>query len=318
MIGVLDSGVGGLTVARCLLQQVPGLGLLYYGDTAHVPYGNRSAEEVRGLVEAIVAHLVESGVEAVVMACNTSSALVLDTARRRCPVPLVGVIEAGARAAARATRNGRIGILANPLTAASGAYERALRWSARGASFELVCVGCPRLVPLVEAGRVGGPEVREALEEYLEPLREVGVDTLLHGCTHYPFLREAIARILGPEVHQVDPAEHVLEELLRQGWSPPPPRRVPAVRQFQVSGPPREFERVATRLTGRRFSGVRQVTLAPRRQAASWGGTPQTVVGGPVDGRQGSVAAAGQARCSSTSESPPPLQRAGCAFDACS
>lgn len=266
MIGLLDSGVGGLTVARTLLARFPGLAIHYYGDTAHVPYGSRSAGEVRRLVEAIVVHLVDRGVEAVVLACNTSSALVLESLRSWCPRPVVGIIEPAARAAVEATRNGRIGLIANPLTVASGAYDRAVARMG-GAGVRLFAVGCARLVPMVESGQVRGGAVRRVLREYLAPFQELGIDTLIHGCTHYPFLAGEIASILGPEVVQVDPAEYVLEELALEGWIPRSSGGVP-VCSFEVSGCPHDFERIATMLLGARVSGVNQVSLSQPHSAA--------------------------------------------------
>lgn len=260
MIGVFDSGLGGLTVAGRMLTDVPEQSILYFGDTAHCPYGNRTPEDVCALIDNIVNYLVEQGVEAIVMACNTSSALAYSRVVAWCPVPVIGIIEPAAQAAGKLTRNGKIGLIANPLTARSGAYERALaREEPR-----IYPVGCPRLVPLVEAGKVDTPEAREALEEYLSPLREVGVDTLILGCTHYPFFRPLILELL-PGVTIVDPAEYALEELRKLGLpgSPSPSHR------FEVSGNPAEFEKTGTRLLGHRLSGVRQVELVKPASAAS-------------------------------------------------
>lgn len=270
MIGVFDSGLGGLTVAGLMLREMPDSALLYFGDTAHCPYGNRTAEDVCGLIDNIVAYLVREGVEAVVMACNTSSALAYARVVSWCPVPVIGIIEPAAQAAGRLTRNGKIGLIANPLTARSGAYERALapvvelRPQEPRPEARIYPIGCPRLVPLVEAGKVDTPEAREALEEYLAPLREVGVDTLILGCTHYPFFRPLILELL-PGVTIVDPAEYALEEVRKLGLA----TRPDPVHRFEVSGNPAEFEKVGTRLLGRRLSGVRQVDLVKRASAAS-------------------------------------------------
>lgn len=272
LIGIFDSGVGGLTVASRVQEDLPGASFLYFGDTAHVPYGNRSADDVVRLVTGIARHLVESGAGALVMACNTSSALALDSVRSWCPVPVIGIIEAAARAAVLVSRNGTIGLIANPLTAASGAYERAAaqalaRDGRSSAAARILPVGCPKLVPLVEAGAVGSPEARAALHEYLDPLQAQGIDTLILGCTHYPYMVPLISEILGPSVAIVDPAVYVVEELKRLGWQPSDPRNGRAL--YQVSGDPHEFEKTATMLQGRRMAGVAQVVLEQQARAAS-------------------------------------------------
>ena len=263
LIGIFDSGVGGLTVAARVHGDLPGAPFLYFGDTAHVPYGGRTAEEVRGLVTAIARHLIASGAEALVMACNTSSALALDSIRSWCTVPVIGIIEAAARAAVMATRNGSVGVIANLLTAGSGAYERAAaRLLAESGQpqerVRVLPVGCPKLVPLVEAGDVSSPAAREALLEYLLPLQAAGIDTLVLGCTHYPFLVPLIADLLGPEVIIIDPAVYVVEELKALGWSVGGPA---APLLFQVSGDPAEFERTAAALLGPWVKGTTRVLL---------------------------------------------------------
>lgn len=261
-IGVFDSGVGGLTIAGRLMEEAPHLGIHYFGDTAHVPYGGRPPEEVAMLVEQIVEYLVESGCSAVVMACNTSNAVALERVKSWCPVPVVGIIEPAARAAMAATRNGRIGVIANPITASSGAYERACAptlQSRYGPSrnVSVYPVGCPKLVPLIEQGLVHSPQARAALMGYLGPLMEWNLDTLVFGCTHYPFLRDLIQDILGPSVTLIDPGAYVLAELTRLGVT----ETSTSEHLIEVSGAPAEFERGGTRLLGRLISGVRKVNL---------------------------------------------------------
>lgn len=265
-IGVFDSGVGGLTIAGRLMQEAPHLSIHYYGDTAHVPYGDRPAHEVTHLVETIVHHLVDSGASAVVMACNTSNALALDRVRSWCPVPVVGIIDPAAAAAVLKTRNGRIGLIANPLTARSGAYEKACRGSIDSLNFgvEVFPVGCPRLVPLIEAGDIQSREAREILWDYLGPLQMEQVDTLILGCTHYPFLRPLIQDLLGPDVEIIDPAAYVLQELHRLGVTSTPPLS----HLFEVSGDPEEFSRVGSRLLCRTLAGVRHAHLTRFAQLA--------------------------------------------------
>lgn len=272
LIGIFDSGVGGLTVAARVQEDLPGASYIYFGDTAHVPYGNRSADDVIGLVSGIARHLVDSGAEVLVMACNTSSALALDAIRNWSPVPVIGIIEAAASAAVFASRNGQIGVIANPLTASSGAYERAAgkALAAQGyapTSARLHPVGCPKLVPLVEAGEVTTPKARAALLEYLDPLMAEGIDTLVLGCTHYPFLTPLIAEILGPGVEIIDPAIYVVEELKRLGWLPGDARGGRLL--YQVSGDPHEFEKTATMLMGRRLANASRVILQQQARAAS-------------------------------------------------
>jgi len=267
LIGIFDSGVGGLTVADRVRADLPGAPFLYFGDTAHVPYGSRSVEEVRQLVAAISRHLVDSGARALVMACNTSSALALDSVRSWCPVPVIGIIEAAARAAVAATRNGSVGVIANVLTAGSGAYEKAVAQACGESgrpvnSVQVHPVGCPRLVPLVEAGEVRSLAARSALLEYLGPLQARDVDTLVLGCTHYPFLAPLIAEILGPGVTIINPAVYVVAELRALGWQPVPGAGEQA--SYQVSGDPADFDRTASALLGRRVSGTTQVVLQPK------------------------------------------------------
>lgn len=258
-LGVFDSGVGGLTVAGRVLEELPQVTLHYFGDTAHVPYGDRTAEEVVALVSRIAQHLVASDVDALVMACNTSSALAFETIRESCPVPVFGIIEAAAEAAVAATRNGRIGAICNPLTARSGAYERAARAHAgTQPGPEVHCVGCPRLVPLIEAGLIHHPDTRAALSEYLAPLLEAQVDTLILGCTHYPFLNPVLKDLLPAGVSIIDPGQYVVRQIM---GLVPYVEGVSRGHRFEVSGSPEEFEDNGSRLLGRKLEGVVRVDL---------------------------------------------------------
>lgn len=228
-IGMFDSGVGGLSVARELFRQLPGHPLIYLADSAHVPYGDRSPAELLALGNAIVRFLRAAGARCVIFACNTSSAVSLPILRERyADTPMVGMIDPGARAATAATRNGRIGLLATQATVRSGAYEKAiLNYNTEAV---VVSQAAPALVPLVEAGRLHDKETLLALEGYLEPLLDAGIDTLVLGCTHYPFLLPLIRRITGPAVQIVDPAVAVIETL-RESWksiSPGGPRVLPS------------------------------------------------------------------------------------------
>lgn len=210
-IGVFDSGLGGLTVARALMRRLPGESLVYVGDTARVPYGPKSPDTVRRYALQIGEWLVEQGVKAIVVACNTATAHALPALREAVPVPVVGVIEPGARAAARSTSAGPVGIVATSGTIASGAYTRALHDSAP--HVEVVPVACPLFVPLVEEGWIDHPATRLIAHEYLEPLRKAGVDTVVLGCTHYPLLCDVIAAELGTQVALIDSAEETAAEV---------------------------------------------------------------------------------------------------------
>src|SRR2546430_8576834 len=213
-LGVFDSGIGGLTVARALFERLPHEAVLYFGDTARVPYGPKSPETVRRYSAEILAYLLGRGVKAVVVACNTSTAHALDHLRAHAPVPVVGVIEPGARAAAAASRSGQIGVIGTAGTVARGAYERAIRAVRPDAS--VVSAALPLFVPLVEEGWFDHPAAELIAREYLEPLRRAGVDTVVLGCTHYPLLKPLLARVMGPGVTLVDSAEETAKVVARE------------------------------------------------------------------------------------------------------
>src|SRR5438477_10924645 len=204
-IGIFDSGVGGLTVLHALLEALPGEHLIYLGDTGRYPYGTKSAETVTRYSVENVEFLIAKGVKLLVVACNTASAVALDTLEARFAVPIVGVIEPGARAAAERTRNGRVGVIGTEATIASGAYTNALRALRPGV--EIYTRPCPLLVPLAEEGWVDGAIPRGVVETYLATLRKSGIDTLVLACTHYPLLRAVIAEVMGDGVTLVDSAE---------------------------------------------------------------------------------------------------------------
>ena len=210
-IGLFDSGVGGLSVLRRLCQAMPGRDYRYFADTIHMPYGSRSTENIENIVIAICDFLIGQGCKAIVMACNTSSALALGKVRRLYDIPIVGVLEPGARAAVSATRNGKIGVMATEGTVRSGAYLKAVQWL--HPTYVVHSQPCPKLAPLVESGHFSGPEVKSALLEYLPPLLAQGVDTIVLGCTHYPFLSEAITKLLPSGVCLVDPALETVSEV---------------------------------------------------------------------------------------------------------
>ena len=217
-IGIFDSGVGGLTVARAISAQLPRESLLYIGDTARSPYGPKPIADVRRYALEILDTLVEQGVKMLVIACNTASAAMLRDARERYDVPVVEVIGPAVRTAMSTTRNGRIGVIGTAGTIGSGAYQDMLEVNEKLTVF---AEACPRFVEFVEAGVTNSPEVLAVAEEYLSPLRHAGVDTLVLGCTHYPFLEGAISYVMGSEVSLVssdtETAKDVYRTLVSQG-----------------------------------------------------------------------------------------------------
>ncbi|WP_209561282.1 glutamate racemase [Frigoribacterium sp. PvP032] len=215
-IGVFDSGVGGLTVSRAIIDQLPRESVLYVGDTLHSPYGPKPIAEVREYALAVMDDLVAQGVKLLVIACNTASAAVLRDARERyttgAGIPVVEVIQPAVRSAVGRTRNKRIGVIGTEGTVRSRAYEDAF---AAAADLQLFTQACPRFVEFVEAGDTSSPELRQVAAGYLAPLREAGVDTLVLGCTHYPLMSAAIQYVMGPEVRLVSSADETAADVYR-------------------------------------------------------------------------------------------------------
>lgn len=248
-IGVFDSGVGGLTVARAIIDQLPAEEILYLGDTAHVPYGPRPIAEVRRFALECLDQLVDHGVKALVVACNTASAACLRDARERYDVPVIEVIQPAVRRAVAATRNHKIGVIGTAATVSSGAYTDAF---AAAPHVELLSVACPRFVDFVERGVTSGRQILGLAEGYLRPMLDEGVDTLVLGCTHYPMLVGALGIVMGDDVTLVNSAEETAKDvyrtltqrdLLRAGARPPQHR-------FVATGDPEPFIDL-----GRRFLG---------------------------------------------------------------
>ncbi len=270
-IGIFDSGVGGLTVARAVLDQLPGEELLYIGDTAHSPYGPRPIAEVRRLALAVMDELVEAGVKMLVIACNSASAAMLRDARERYTVrrgvPVVEVILPAARRAVAASRTGRIGVIGTRATIESRAYEDAF---AVAPGLALTTQTCPRFVELVERGVTSGPEVLAAAHEYLDPVREAGVDTLVLGCTHYPLLTGAISYVMGEGVTLVSSAEETAKDVYRtlvahgleRSADAPAPRH-----RFLATGDTEGFQRLARRFLGPEVTVVEGASAMPRTGA---------------------------------------------------
>jgi glutamate racemase len=216
-IGVFDSGIGGLTVVKALRDLLPNENIFYLGDTARVPYGNKSAETVKRYALELAELLMRENAKAIVVACNTVSSVAIPKLRASTPVPVIGVIEPGANAAIAHTRNRHVGVIGTRATIRSGAYENALR--ALNVHVRVSSRACPLLVPLIEEGLLDDKLTDLTLARYLEPLTADGIDTLVLGCTHYPLLVPAIARALGNKVHIIDSARNcarAVKELLDQ------------------------------------------------------------------------------------------------------
>ncbi len=210
-IGVFDSGIGGLTVLRELLARLPGESFLYFGDTARLPYGTKSAETVRRFSRENIRFLLDRGVKMVVLACNTASSHALPDLESEFDVPIVGVIDPGVRAAVQATRSGRVGVIGTAATVRSNAYPSKIEASRPGAV--VVSQPCPLFVPLVEEGWIDSPVTRMVAHEYLKVYQTTGIDTLVLGCTHYPLLKGVIGEVVGADVVLVDSAVETAREV---------------------------------------------------------------------------------------------------------
>jgi glutamate racemase len=261
-IGMLDSGVGGLTVARAVLDQLPHEALYYIGDTAHSPYGPKPIAEVRSYSLALMDELVESGVKALVIACNSASAACLRDARERYEVPVVEVILPAVRRAVAATRNGRVGVIGTRATITSGAYQDAFG----AAGVEVFAAACPRFADFVERGVTSGRQLLGLAESYLAPLNQAGVDTLVLGCTHYPMLTGLLSVVMGDSVTMVSSAEETAKDVYRvllgadllRPDDAPPPRHV-----FRATGPAEPFARLSRRFLGPDVLDVAAVAAHP-------------------------------------------------------
>jgi glutamate racemase len=256
-VGIFDSGVGGLTVARAVLDQLPHEPVLYVGDTARGPYGPRPIAEVREFALDVMDHLVDRGVKALVIACNSASAAVLRDARERYSVPVVEVIQPAVRRAVRATRNNRVGVIGTRATITSGAYEDAF---AAAPHLTLAAAAAPRFVEFVESGITSGADLLAVAHEYLDPLLADGIDTLVLGCTHYPLLTGVISYVAGDGVTLVSSAEETAKDLyrvllqeglLRADGLPEP------THEFLATGDPEPFAQLSRRFLGPEAIGVR-------------------------------------------------------------
>lgn len=255
-IGVFDSGLGGLTVFKALARRMPEESLTYFGDTAHVPYGSKSPEAIARYSGEVARFLARRGIKLLVVACNTSSAWALPAIRRAVKIPVIGVIEPGARAALAVSRGRRIGVIGTEATVNSRAYPKALAALSRGA--RVTSAACPLFVPLVEEGWWSGAVVEAVARKYAAPLKAARVDTVILGCTHYPYLKPVLAKAMGPRVRLIDSAEETARETERVltglGLRAPKGRR--GARAFYASDAPGRFARLGRRMLGASVSRV--------------------------------------------------------------
>jgi glutamate racemase len=260
-IGIFDSGIGGLTVARAIYERLPHESTIYFGDTARVPYGPKSPDTVRRYSLEILHWLLGQGVKAVVIACNTSTAHALDALQAESPVPVIGVIEPGARAAVSAMRGGPIGVIGTTGTIASNAYARAIQAAKPGTAVEQKA--CPLFVPLVEEGWFEHPAAELIALEYLQPLKLAGVNVLVLGCTHYPLLKPLLQRTMGPDIRLIDSGEETAATVhgaLQSSGLNAPASATPAHR-FVVSDDEARFRQVGSRFIGERLRKAEVVPL---------------------------------------------------------
>ena len=260
-IGIFDSGVGGLTVLREIVKALPQEDTVYLGDTARVPYGTKSPETVTRYSRQITSFLVSRDIKLLVVACNTASAVSLEALKEEFSLPIVGVIEPGARRAVAVTRSGKVGVIGTAATITSSAYTKAIK--RLNPAVEVVTRACPMFVPLVEEGWVDNEVARLTTQRYLQGLREEGVDTLVLGCTHYPLLKGMIGEVMGEGVTLVDSAAETartVDEILRnRGWLRPAAEQ--GNHHYYVTDVPAGFIRVGNRFLGGSLGDVYQVNL---------------------------------------------------------
>lgn len=260
-IGVFDSGLGGLTVLQAIRSRLPSESTVYLGDSARIPYGPKSADTIQRYSREAAIFLAGQGVKAIVVACNTATSVALEDVREESGLPVLGVIEPGAEAAAKASVGGRIGVIGTIGTIASGAYERAIEEVRSDAV--VLAKACPLFVPLVEEGWTEGEVPRLAAETYLHPLLEDGMDTLVLACTHYPLLEELLADVVGPGVQLVNSAQATagaLADLLKKRDLAAPPEATPDAGYF-VTDEAARFSQLARRMLGERVDNLARVSV---------------------------------------------------------
>lgn len=259
-IGIFDSGIGGLTVLKEVRREIPREDIVYFGDTAHVPYGTKSKEIITKYSTANMHFLQEFDVKLAIVACNTASALALEALKDNFHIPIIGVIEPGAKRALEVTRNGRVGVVGTRATIGSGSYETCLK--NLDPQVKVYSESCPLFVPLVEEGWLEGEIVRKIARAYLDPLKAFGIDTLILGCTHYPLLESVIGEVMGREVRLVSSAEETAKEardllarlkIFSQDFNKEQETR------FYVSDEPEQFKSLGERFLGRTIHSVAKV-----------------------------------------------------------
>lgn len=258
-IGIFDSGVGGLTVLREVARLLPQEELFYVGDTARVPYGTKSPETVRRYAVESASFLVQQGVKMLVVACNTASAVAVDELAIMFQIPVIGVIDPGSRRAAALTQNRKIGVIGTEGTVKSGAYAKSIK--ADDPTIEVVSAACPLFVPLAEEGWHDHRVADITAAEYLAPLLNAGVDTLVLGCTHYPLLKKTLRTILGDAIHLVDSAEETAKVVVETLPSVGAHSGGTGGIRFFVTDVPDRFKRVGSAFLGRDLKSVEQVEL---------------------------------------------------------
>ena len=260
-IGVFDSGVGGLTVLAQIMQKLPNEDILYLADTARVPYGGRSPQEIIKINHEILPFLIKNESKLVIMACGTSSSIAYPVVKDEYPVHIINLIDPGSRAAVEASKSGRIGIIATAATVNSRAYQTKIKELNKEA--EVHAVGCPLFVPLIEGGFIETDETKKVAREYLNSLLKENIDTLILGCTHYPHLAKVLQAIVGPKVTLVDPAEEAVEDakkMLKKAGTLKT-KLMPAKYKYYVTGSPIQFQDLGSRLLGKPIIAAKQVTL---------------------------------------------------------
>jgi len=264
-IGMFDSGLGGLSVLQILMKELPNEGVIYFADTARVPYGGRPPQEIVKINYEIIDYLIEQGIKLLVMACGTSSSIAYPVVKEKYKLPIVEIVTPGARAAVKATGTGRIGLIATVGTVDSGAFQREIK--AIRADAEVFAQGCPLFVPLIEGGFIGAEETKRVAREYLKPILKEKIDTLILGCTHYPFLSKIIQEIAGPGVVLVNPGEEAVseaKELLKKNDLLHSGKRSGS-NTYLVSGSLSQFKEMGSRLMGKPLSGVHKVNLVAKK-----------------------------------------------------
>ncbi len=265
-VGVFDSGIGGLTVVRALMERLPGEDFIYFGDSARVPYGSKRPETVRRFSRENLEFLKSKDVKLIVFACNTASALALPALKNEEALPMTGVILPGARSAAAATRNGKVAVIGTTATVRSGAYEEAI--ISINSDISIISVPCPLFVSLAEEGWTDNEVARLTAERYLEPVIESGADTLVLGCTHYPLLKGVISSVMGPEVRLVDSATECaaeVESILESGSMKNSSGREGSIRVY-MSDLPYRFRETGERFLSRSIGDIEKVQMQKKER----------------------------------------------------